>query len=45
MLYPDLYFRTMLHLLLLRDCISDHHSFKAGIIDAGDSWAREDAMS
>lgn len=42
--YPDLYFGTMLHLLLLRDCIGDHHSFKAGVVDARDSRAREDAM-
>lgn len=41
---PDLYFGTMLHLLLLRDCISDNHSFKAGIVDARDGWTREDAM-
>lgn len=41
---PDLYFGTMLHLLLLRDRIGDHHSFKAGVVDARDSWAREDAM-
>lgn len=44
MLYPDLYFGTMLHLFLLRDCIGDHHSFKAGIVDTRDGWAREDAM-
>lgn len=40
----DLNFRTMFHLLLLRNCIGDHHSLKAGIVDARDSRAREDAM-
>lgn len=44
MLYPDLYFGTMLHLFLLRDCIGDHHGFKAGVVDTRDGWAREDAM-
>lgn len=34
----------MLYLLLLRDRIGDHHSFEAGIVDACDGWAREDAM-
>lgn len=44
LLYPYLYFGTVLHLLLLGDCIGDHHSLKAGVVDAGDRWAREDAM-
>lgn len=44
MLFPYLYFRTVLHLLLLGDCIGDHHSFKAGVVDARDRWAREDAV-
>lgn len=43
--FPDLYFGTMLHLLLLRDRIGDNHSFKTSIVDAGDRWARKDAMS
>lgn len=30
---PDLYFGAMLHLLLLRNSIGDHHGFKAGIVD------------
>lgn len=29
-----LYFGTVVHLLLLWNCIGDHHSFKAGIVDA-----------
>lgn len=34
----------MFHLLLLGDGIRNHHSFKAGVVDARDSWAGEDAM-
>lgn len=30
----DLYFGTMLHLLLLRDRVGDHHGFEAGVVDA-----------
>lgn len=40
----DLNFGTMFHLLLLRNCIGDDHSLKAGIVDARDSRAREDAV-
>lgn len=29
-----LYFGTVVHLLLLWNRIGDHHSFKAGIVDA-----------
>lgn len=34
MLNPDLNFGTMLHLLLLRNCVGDHHSLEAGVVDA-----------
>ena len=40
----DLYFGAVLHLLLLRDGVGDHHGFKAGVIDTRDGRAREDAM-
>lgn len=29
-----LYFGTVFHLLLLWNCVGDHHSFKTGIVDA-----------
>lgn len=43
-LEAHLYFGTVFHLLLLRNCVGDHHSFKAGIVDARNSWPREDAV-
>ena len=40
----DLYLVAVLHLLLLRDGVGDHHGFEAGIIDTRDGRTREDAM-
>lgn len=34
MLNSDLNFGTMLHLLLLRNCVGDHNSLEAGVVDA-----------
>ena len=40
----DLYLRTGLHLLLLRDSVGDDHGLEAGVVDAGDGRAREDTV-
>lgn len=39
-----LYLGTVLHLLFLWYGVGDHHSLEAGVVDARDGRAREDAM-
>jgi hypothetical protein len=40
-----LYFRAMLHLVLLRNSIGDYFCFRTCILDVRNGWARKNSMS